>query len=82
MKIMIEELKSYRVSLWKNRKPHGPPDLQYTTADESLAWMFLYADMAYAGDGSWGKVEQLHGECKSLWAVQKNGKGNPRRYVK
>jgi hypothetical protein len=75
---MSTEIKTYRVSLWDGRKPRGIPDSQYVTHDESLAWKSLYADMKEAGDGSWGKVEQLHEPYKCLYAEQANGKGTPK----
>lgn len=78
---MSNEVKIYRVSLWEGRKPSGPPDSRYTTGDESAAWHSLYKDLAAAGEGSWGKVEQLHGAKRALYAEQKDGNGVPRRRV-
>lgn len=79
---MATEMKIYRVSIWEGRKPSGSSDSQYTTGDESLAWKSLYDDLAAAGEGSWGKVEQLHGAKCALYATQKDGKGVPRRFVR
>lgn len=78
---MSTEARIYRVSVWEGRKPSGPPDSHYTTGCESTAWHSAYLDLEAAGDGSWCKVEQLHGAKRALYAEQKNGKGIPRQRV-
>lgn len=75
------ELTVCRVSLWEGRKPTGPADSQYTTGDESAAWASLCADLRAAGDGSWGKVEHLHGAKGAIYAVQQNGRVSKKRVL-
>lgn len=75
--IMTDEVKTYRVSLWEKRKPSGPPDSQFTTGSELTAWHSIYKDLVVAGDGSWGKIEQLHDAKPAIYVTQKDGKGYP-----
>ncbi len=72
------EVKAFRVSVYEGRKCEGAPDSQYTTGSEQTAVHSAYRDAEAAGDGSWVRIEELHGFRSSRYIEQIGGRGYPR----